>query len=93
MGFSITDGIFYGELPYDPLATEAENLSNRRHAMNDQLRKNFSHLIGAVQPQLYTPWTPEQIEAWKKTPEYREYKKYRYVRRTRRAPYLDSTGE
>lgn len=93
MGFTIRNGIFYGDLPYDPLATDGENRVNRTHEMNDQLRKNFSYLIGDVRAEPFTPMTPEAIEAWKKTPEYDEYLKWRHVRRPRRAPYLDSTGE
>lgn len=93
MGFTIEDGIFHGDLPYDPLASNSENQRNRRHEMNDQLRNNFSYLIGRVDPPPFTPWTPEQIEAWKKTEAYQEYLQFKHVRRPRRMPYLDSTGE
>lgn len=92
MGFSITNGIFYGDLPYDPLASAYENKMARQHAVDDQLRTNFSHMIGEVKPQPYTPWTPEQIEAWKKTDAYTEYLEWRDVHRQRRMPYDEDFG-
>lgn len=77
MGFKIENNIFYGDLPYDPLLTKVENQLLRVKAMNEQLRRNFSYLIGECRPQPFREWTPEEITAWKKTPEYQEYLKYK----------------
>lgn len=51
MGFTIEDGIFYGDLPFDPCKSPAENRVARQHAVDEQLRRNFSHLIGDVKPE------------------------------------------